>query len=93
MSEGVIIAIIGLISTLMGAVIGYFTSVKKHAIVEAKREQKQSDMFSKLFDETKAIKARLDVHNKYAEKFGDIEKSIVAIKKDIEYIRKASNEK
>lgn len=91
MSEGIVIALIGLITTLVGAIIGYFTSVKKNAVKEAKREQEQADLFKRLFDETDGIKKRLDTHNKYAEKFGDIEKSIVAIKKDIEYIRKAQN--
>ena len=34
------------------------------------------------------IKHRVDQHNHYAEKFGSIEKSMVSMQKDIEYIRK-----
>lgn len=33
------------------------------------------------------IDEKLDEHNGYAKKFGEIEKAIVAIQKDIQYIR------
>lgn len=84
----IIIAIIGLIGTIVGAIIGYIGKSRKNAIDEAKREQQQSDLFNKIFEEMNVIKKKLDEHNHYAEKFGEIEKSIIAIKKDIEYIRK-----
>lgn len=84
----IIIAIIGLIGTIVGAIIGYIGKSRKNAIDEAKREQQQSDLFNKIFEEMNVIKKKLDEHNHYAEKFGEIEKSIISIKKDIEYIRK-----
>ena len=84
----IIIAIIGLIGTIIGAIIGYLGKSRKNAIDEAKREQQQSDLFNKIFEEMNLIKKKLDEHNHYAEKFGEIEKSIISIKKDIEYIRK-----
>lgn len=84
----IIVAIIALIGTLFGSVLGYIGKSRKIAIDEAKREQEQSDLFNKIFEEMKDIKKKLDEHNHYAEKFGEIEKSIIAIKKDIEYIRK-----
>ena len=82
------VAIISLLGTLLGCIIGYVGRTKKQAVDEAKREQMQTDNFSKLFDEMNDIKKRLDIHNKYAEKFGEIEISLASIKKDIEYIRK-----
>lgn len=88
-----IIGILGLLGTIFGAVFGYISRSKKQAVIDAKREQEQSDNFARLFLEMDGIKKRLDVHNKYAEKFSDIEKSMVSIKKDIEYIRKESNGK
>lgn len=84
----IIIAIIGLIGTIVGAIVGYIGKSRKNAIDEAKREQQQTDLFNKIFEEMNVIKKKLDEHNHYAEKFGEIEKSIISIKKDIEYIRK-----
>lgn len=59
--------------------------IYKHII---EREQKQQDMFERMFDELDGVKKRLDTHNHYAEKFGSIEKSMIAMQKDIEYIKK-----
>lgn len=84
----IVVALITLFGTLIGVFMGYHTKNKKQVVQDAKREQEQKDQFDRLFSEMKAIKKRLDIHNSYAEKFGDIEKSIVSIKKDIEYIRK-----
>lgn len=84
----IIVAIIALVGTIFGAVLGYIGKSRKIAIDEAKREQEQADLFNKIIEEMKDIKKKLDEHNHYAEKFGEIEKSIIAIKKDIEYIRK-----
>ena len=84
----IIIAVIGLIGTVIGAVLGYVSKSKKQAIDDAKREQQQNDQFNRIFEEMNIIKKKLDEHNHYVEKFGEIEKSIISIKKDIEYIRK-----
>lgn len=84
----ILIAIIALVSSVLGAVLGYIGRSKKQAVIEAKREQKQSDLFDRLFSEIDGVKLRLDTHNKYAEKFGEIETSLIGIKKDIEYLRK-----
>lgn len=59
--------------------------IYKHII---EREQKQQDMFDRMFDELDGVKKRLDTHNHYAEKFGSIEKSMIIMQKDIEYIKK-----
>ena len=83
----ILIAIIALVSSVLGALLGYIGRSKKQAVVEAKREQKQSDLFDRLFSEIDGVKLRLDEHNKYSEKFSDINTSIVTISKDIEYIK------
>ena len=88
----IIVALIALSGTILGIIVGYITKSKKQAIIDAKREQKQNDLFDHLFDEINEIKKRLDIHNKYAEKFGEVEKSLTAIKKDIEYLRKEKHE-
>ncbi|MBO7731341.1 MAG: hypothetical protein J6S67_02260 [Methanobrevibacter sp.] len=84
----IIVALIGLLGTVLGILGGLYARSKKQAIEEAKREQNQADQFNRLFAEMSDIKKRLDVHNKYAEKFGDIEITLTGVKKDIEYIRK-----
>lgn len=89
----IIVALIALSGTILGIIVGYITKSKKQAIIDAKREQKQNDLFDRLFREMEGIKIRLDTHNKYAEKFGEIERSMVSIKKDIEYLRKENHEK
>ena len=89
----IIVALISLLGIITGAILGYIGRSKKQVIIDTQREQKQADLFDSLIKEMGEIKKRLDTHNKYAEKFGDIEKAIVGIKKDIEYIRKDTNEK
>ena len=84
----IIVGLIGLFGTILGIMAGYIGRTRKEAINDAKREQEQQDLFSRIFAEMESIKHKLDQHNHYAEKFGEIEKSIVAIKKDVEYIRK-----
>lgn len=84
----ILVAIIALLSSIFGGVLGYIGRSKKQAVTDAKREQEQSDLFERVFNELAGIRKRLDVHNQYAEKFGEIEISLTSIKKDIEYIRK-----
>ena len=84
----ILIAVIALLSSIFGGVLGYIGRSKKQAVLDAKREQEQADLFERLFIEMEEIKKRLDTHNKYAEKFGEVEQSLTGIKKDIEYLRK-----
>lgn len=89
----IIVALLALAGTILGIIVGYIGKSRKQAVIDAKREQKQNDLFDRLFHEMEGIKKRLDTHNKYAEKFGKIERSMVSIKKDIEYLRKENHEK
>lgn len=92
MNNEIIVALIGFAGVTFGAFFGYLGKTKKQAIREAMREQEQKDMFVKIFEEMRQIKTRLDEHNSYADKIGSIEKSIISIKKDIEYLRKDKDE-
>lgn len=87
MNTEIIVSLIGFAGIVVGAIIGYFTSVKKNAIVEAKREQEQADNFKQIFKRFDAVDKRLDEHNHYAEKFNDVAKSMIAMQKDIEYLK------
>lgn len=93
MDTEIINALIGFAGVCVGAIIGYMGKNKKQAILDAKREQLQNDNMDLILEEMGEIKKRLDEHNKYAEKFSDIDKSLISIKKDIQYIRKDVDEK
>lgn len=81
MSEAIIIALItGLCSVAGQAVISH-RRAHENDIKDAQREQRQEDRMG-------VIERKLDEHNGYAKKFESVEKSIVEIKKDIEYLRK-----
>ena len=84
----IIVALIGLLGTILGILAGFYGRSRKNAIEEAKREQQQADLFKSIFQEMEEIKKRLDIHNRYAEKFSEVNETIISIKKDIEYIRK-----
>lgn len=84
----IIISLIGFAGVCFAAIFGYMGRTKKQSIIDAQREQEQKDQLNKILEEMTGIRKRLDTHNHYAEKIGDIEKSIISIKKDIEYIRK-----
>lgn len=82
------ISIIGFAGVCVGAIFGYMGKSRKQAAQDAKREQEQRDSFTQIFKVLEDVKKRLDEHNHYAEKFGEIKLDISGIKKDIEYIRK-----
>lgn len=94
MSESVIIATITGVLAVLGSFVGNVAiSAKKareEAIKDAEREQAQKDQLSMILDEQQEIKKRLDQHNGYAEKFAETKTAIVAIQKDIEYLKERS---
>lgn len=82
-TESIIVAIISSITTIIGVLV-----VNRRENNKKKYEQeKWSDHID---EEIISIKKKLDMHNHYAEKFGDIEKAIVGMSKDIEYLRERS---
>lgn len=85
MNEAIIIAIIPAIASVIGAFIAARSAVDKKTreddIKDAQREQRQQDQLEE-------IKQKLDIHNGYAEKLGEIQLDIAGIHKDIEYLRK-----
>lgn len=88
MNSDIFVSLIGFAGICVGAIFGYLGRTKKQAMIDAKREQEQQDLFTKVFEEMSKINKKLDEHNHYATRFEDIDKTLVAIKKDIEYIRK-----
>lgn len=83
MSEAVTIALITGVCSVVGQ---YFISNKKTReddIKDAQREQRQNDRME-------IIEKKLDEHNGYAKKFGQIETDVTKIQKDIEYLKKGA---
>lgn len=88
----IIVALIGLSGTVLGIIVTNISKSRKQAIEDALREENQNNLFKSLIEEMQEIKQRLDKHNKYAEKFASVEKSIIAMQKDIEYLRKGKKD-
>lgn len=85
MTESVLLEIISVIGSIIAAYIAAMSAVKKKSreddIKAAQREQRQQDQLEE-------IKNKLDIHNGYAEKLGEIQLDIAGIHKDIEYLSK-----
>lgn len=87
MNIEVLTAIIGATAVILSALLGYFSAVKKHEVEDAKREQEQKDLFKEIFKQMGNIEKRLDEHNHYAEKYVETAKTLVAIQKDITFLK------
>lgn len=83
----IITAIIGAVAVILSAILGYFSAVRKHEVEDAKREQEQKDLFKEIFNQMSSIEKRLDEHNHYAEKYVETAKTLVAIQKDIAFLK------
>lgn len=75
----IMLAIIALVGSVLGAIIGYWGKSKKQTEIDSKREQSQNDKFEMILDRMKSIETRLDEHNHYAEKFSEIQKNIAIL--------------
>ena len=96
MSESVVVAIITGALAVLGSYVGNVSISRKKAredaIRDAEREQQQKDQLAMILQEQQEIKKRLDQHNRYAEKFAKTEKAIVAVQKDIEYLKERTKD-
>ena len=91
MSDGVLVAIIGLAGTTLGAVFGYLGNSRKQAVLNAQREQEQQDQLSMIKEWMQRVDKKLDEHNGYAKKFVEFGGSIELIKQDVKYLKKGAN--
>lgn len=87
MTDAIIVALI----TAAAAVIGQWLLARKK---DMEKEKVQAVRDQKMDDQLEGITERLDTHNKYAEKFGEIKDSINDMKlsitkmeKDIDYLK------
>ena len=81
MIESIIVALITAGASIICQLIITSASRHKAEIETAKKEQKLNDRLD-------AIEEKLDIHNGYAEKFGDIAITLTSLAKDVEYLKK-----
>ncbi len=84
----IIVALITGICAVLGQYLISQKKTREDEIKDAQREQKELDRLEAIEERFKVVEKKLDEHNGYAEKFGEISNAIVSIKKDIEYIKR-----
>ena len=80
MSDAIIVALITGAITLSGNLLANWSQHKKAAVEQAKRDQKLDDQIA-------TMNRKLDEHNRYSDKIGNIEKAIVRIDTKLENIK------
>lgn len=80
MTESVIVAIITAVGAVLGQWIISSQAKRKTSIEEAKREQR-------LNDRLEVIEHKIDEHNGYAQKFGEVTTDIAVIRTEIKGIK------
>lgn len=85
MTEGIVVALITGILAVLGSYMGNVAISRKKsredAVRDAKNEQKMADRLDRL-------EKKVDEHNGWGEKFGDIKKDIAEIKTKVEILGK-----
>lgn len=82
MSEAITVALIAGVCSIFGQWLITRKNKKDSDVKRAVREQKIDDRLN-------VIEAKLDTHNGYAEKFGEIQQDIAVIKTEIKNLKEA----
>lgn len=77
----ILVTLIGEAAGIIGILIKTAAERKKNAIEQARRDQKLDDRLDRL-------EKKVDEHNGYAQKFTESSKAIIAIQKDVEWLKK-----
>lgn len=74
-----------------GGIIGAYLAVQKgdreRQIKDAQREQKQTDRLESIDEKIGRLESKVDEHNNYGKKFGEVATQMTAMAKDIEYLK------
>lgn len=84
-SESIVIAIITGVLAVLGSYMGNVAITRKKARADAIRDAKNEQ---RLADKLDRLEKKVDEHNGWGEKFGEIKKDIAVIKTEIEILRK-----
>lgn len=80
MNDAIIVALISACATILTQLFINASNKKEMSIAQAVRDKD-------IDDRLKVIEEKLESHNSYAEKFTSMTTTIVAIQKDIEYLK------
>lgn len=83
--NSIIIAILAVFASYVGNVTISFRKKRSEELKEVEREARQAEQL-------KSIERKLDIHNGYAKRLEQIEKSMVSLQKDVEFLRKERND-
>ena len=81
MTDAIIVALISACASIVAQLLINAQNRKEMSIAQAVRDKGFEDRLQ-------VIEEKLESHNSYAEKFASVSNSIVAMQKDIEYLRK-----
>lgn len=79
--SAIIVGLLAVLGSYLGNVALSRKKAREDSLKDIARETRQEDRM-------KSIEKKLDEHNRYAEKLNSIDKSLTAMQKDIEYLRK-----
>lgn len=79
--NAIIVGILAVLGSYLGNVALSRKKSREDELKDKERETRQEDRM-------RSIEKKLDEHNRYAEKLSSIDKSLIAMQKDIEYLRK-----
>lgn len=82
--SAIIVGVLAIFGSYAGNVALTRKKTREDSIREAERETRQQVKME-------AIERKLDEHNKYAEKLSSIDRTLVSMQKDIEYLRKGKS--
>lgn len=83
--NSIIIALLAVVASYVGNVTISFRKKRSEELKEVEREARQAEQL-------KSIERKLDIHNGYAKRLEQIEKSMVSLQKDVEFLRKERND-
>ena len=84
----IIVALISSLSGIFGAYLAVQKGNREQEIKNAQREQKQSDRLDSIDEKMNRLEKKVDEHNEYGRKFGEVATSLVSMAKDIEYLKR-----
>jgi uncharacterized protein YlxW (UPF0749 family) len=83
--------LLGTIITAVAGIAGAYLAVQKgnreRDIKDAQREQKQSDRLDSIEEKMVRMENKIDEHNEYGRKFGEVATAMAVMAKDIEYLK------
>ena len=89
----IVVAVITSLGGIIGAYLAVLKGNRETEIKNVQREQRQSDRLDRIDEKISNLEKKVDIHNGYAERFSEIEKTTLLIQNDINYIRKEIYEK